>query len=120
MFFHIKYIMFTKFNFTINYISPCNWQHSTCFGFYHAGIGADIREDAPIKTLYHEFGHHLVYEGLLSLKGNQFVRDYFKQVPKDWLKTYNRWEREEEMVVECFALWCLDKPQEAEMFLQQL
>ncbi len=70
-----------------------------------------VRKESAVsmtKTLFHEFGHYLVYHGFLSLKGNDFVRKYFRQVPKAWIASYSRWKREEEVVVDCFARWALD------------
>lgn len=63
---------------------------------------------AHFKTLIHEFGHFLCHTGQISYKDNPWVKRYFRQVPKDWLLSYPRWAREEEIIVESLARWALD------------
>jgi hypothetical protein len=105
----------SKFGFNVQYVSTSEWR-----GHYTPGVCL-ISDSAPEKTLWHELGHHLINEGYLSLKGpHVFVKNYFKKVDKDWLYSYNRWEREEEVIVESFALWAIDKPEEFKAYLYSL
>lgn len=65
-------------------------------------------ERRMLTTLFHEFGHALVEWGFLSFRNQPFVRKYWRNVSRRWLLSYPAWEREEELVVQCFALWALD------------
>lgn len=83
-------------------------------GAYFPGEGLAIIQSSlwgtrgGLKTLVHEFGHHLVHTGKLSLKGNTFIRPYFRDIPKEWILHYSKWSREEEVVVDCLARWAID------------
>jgi hypothetical protein len=65
------------------------------------------------QVLVHEFGHHLAWTDFFGMYGDwantqHFIQKYRKKVPVDWLKSYSREERQEELTVQCFALWATD------------
>jgi hypothetical protein len=68
------------------------------------------------KTLVHEFGHHLCYLGKLGYKDNQFVKDFWKEVPKSWLLQYAPYKRQEEMVVDCLARWAAKEAENESLY----
>jgi hypothetical protein len=111
-----------EFGLTAKFVDPnssywCKtpyWSGNIPFGVYIRGENlALIRKELwgkgkGFEVLIHEFGHHLVHHKQLTYKANLFVADYFRKVSRPWLLSYNQRDREEEMIVQCLALWALD------------